>query len=479
MEGPFRSEFWSTVVPALIQDDSIVRHAIYALSTAHESYLTDGATVSSLESYGLHYYQKSLREVSKLDDATEHFDSFLCICLIFYSLASLHGRFDEATRHAIAGLKMIAEMPHRRSASPITDNALFQIFLELRDQVCQANDDSFDQYSARPLARLSPVTRSFRTPEDLLIQLSLLSFEILGLSQEADALHATEPWVRGSVAPAIQPTYEAALHNHAQISEALSSMEKTFSNHPTARQREACLTIRVFLISLSIDLEVFVNGEEVYDSHIEDNFTILRLIEEALFQQHSNASSTTTSPQAAPVDKRQETPFVSSLGIIALLFEIATRTGIPSLRTSAINLLYRANRREGIWDSRVAARLAERLIVLNDEGIAIANGTTGTTTAMSSTTHLPMSCSFSDQPETVPNTKFIITDIRLLSDRKAKVTYGFKKRRQPVTIGIVDDIGGSPDSGVHLATAEEFESFWFEGVPPGEGELREEIIELD
>ena len=506
VQGPFRSKFWSTVVPVLVQQDSIVRHAVCALSTIHEQYLNAGPADQACIQYAIHYQQKAVREIVRLDEPT--FESLLSASVIFYSYASLFGEFDEATRHAVAGLKMVANQPAvRPSSSIITDEILLHIFLELRDQLCLANSEQFKMESITLSDRLKTMPCSLRTFEDILHHVQVLSFQVLDLFEFAETHHATEPWVRGSVSPILQPAYAAVVSKLAELRVALDAVEK-LSKH----QKEAYTTLRIFMISLNIDIQVFLYGEEAYDNFVDDNMMILELVE-VLFSQQNGARRRTpgicpdglsSMPELGPGGSNISTPssslpsctkpmqanafpsmpgsspqlssYVSALGIIPLLFEVATRTENNLLRDHALHILRHANRRDGIWDSRVTCILAERLIELTQQGNSIAKGSP--TGGVCDTIDVLPSPSLESQDIRRSNNKFIITDIQILSDKRCKVTYGFKRRWTNINHDPgkeLHDIGSE-----HEDTArEEFHSFWLEGVAPGEGELAEMIIDID
>ena len=72
-----------------------------------------------------------------------------------------------------------------------------------------------------------------------------------------------------------------------------------------------------------------------------------------------------------------DTPTSSSLGpsssfdmgIIAPLYSVAHRCRDPRIRRKAISLLYAASRQEGIWNSNLTARVAERLMEIEEAGL--------------------------------------------------------------------------------------------------------------
>lgn len=60
--------------------------------------------------------------------------------------------------------------------------------------------------------------------------------------------------------------------------------------------------------------------------------------------------------------------FSLDLGIIVPLYVIVSRCRDPSIRRRGLQLLASCNRREGIWDSTLSARVAERIIAIEEEG---------------------------------------------------------------------------------------------------------------
>jgi hypothetical protein len=60
--------------------------------------------------------------------------------------------------------------------------------------------------------------------------------------------------------------------------------------------------------------------------------------------------------------------FSLSLGLISPLYMIVSRCRDPTTRRRALHLLYACNRKEGIWDSRLAARVGQRIIEVEEAG---------------------------------------------------------------------------------------------------------------
>jgi hypothetical protein len=58
--------------------------------------------------------------------------------------------------------------------------------------------------------------------------------------------------------------------------------------------------------------------------------------------------------------------FSLAIGIVPVLFLIASRVSDLVLRDKAVSLLRTCNRREGLWDSNLAARLVDRIMELRE-----------------------------------------------------------------------------------------------------------------
>ena len=61
--------------------------------------------------------------------------------------------------------------------------------------------------------------------------------------------------------------------------------------------------------------------------------------------------------------------FTLDMNTVAPLYAVAHRCRHPTIRRKAVSLLYKAPRQEGIWDSIVTARVAERLIGIEESGL--------------------------------------------------------------------------------------------------------------
>lgn len=99
--------------------------------------------------------------------------------------------------------------------------------------------------------------------------------------------------------------------------------------------------------------------ETVWDKFLPRYKLVLGLAEEVVdsLKREANASS------------RLIPNFSLDMSFVAPLYAIAHRCRHPVMRRQAVALLYAASRQEGIWDSFLAARVAEKLISIEEEGL--------------------------------------------------------------------------------------------------------------
>lgn len=424
-------------MPRLIQTDPIVRQAVMALSALHEHYLGQQPTDPCLPDRALTYYQKASQQIINLERPDDHFDSILCASIIFSACEGLRGNFDVATQHAIAGLKMIgargASTPRTTSMLTSNEKNLFDIFMDLQSQVMEANHDGFNVVFPGLQEHMLDMPDHFQNVEEAVSHIQILTNQIFDLYQQAERYHENQPWIPSQIALPLQPVYEAVSSKYQLWENAVLEL-KGLSQYGDARQRAAYILLQIFAFSYKIYLYVFVHGESTYDDLITTNYHIISLIETYLHIDAGTSSLMTsnTTPSPSPPTKSGLLPvsFSSYPGVIPVLFELATRTDDTALCQRALKLLRYSNKREGVWDGALAAKLAEKLNHMQEEGEAAV------------TTHRV-------------GYKFLITDIQLLSERKYLITSGFK-RIQP----------GS------------FDSWWLETISPEQGTTWSQIVTI-
>ena len=129
-------------------------------------------------------------------------------------------------------------------------------------------------------------------------------------------------------------------------------------------EHKAYFLIKIYQSVVSILLESLDKNIPSFDSFEPEVSGMLKLIEVFL---ESHSGWTTGIAAQSPNPAGTSRIFTVSLGVVPILFEIAHRSRVRHLRDEALRLLRNCNRREGIWDSNAAARVAERLNCLQEE----------------------------------------------------------------------------------------------------------------
>lgn len=405
----------------MVEHDSTVRNAALALSAQHEYYVSN--TGAFLAEYSLHHYQKALRQVIRLSEPDASFDAILGVCVIACQIESLRGGYEAATRHAIAGMRMIADQRSANQKSGLGEEELRSIFTDLQFQVLEANADEFHIHYPNMKEEVGPVPTAFKGVEDALPHLHVIGMRLFTLFEKAEGCEAGN-WPASMPAELFEE-YELTRAIFEEWAEAIARTE-SIARRTTGQQFQGLLVLKIFEASIRVDLDIFPRGEEAYDDFIAHNHGILKLVEVFLLSQGCNVVST-MGQDGQPSPKSRY--FTSALGIVGLLFEIASRTADKSLCDEAVRLLRLAKRREGIWDSDAAANLLEKIKELEDHVTAIRGDN--------------------------PRIKFVITEIRLVSDQKCLINYGFKQKRPGY-----------------------FHSHWFEDIRPGEGVIESVMLDI-
>ena len=104
----------------------------------------------------------------------------------------------------------------------------------------------------------------------------------------------------------------------------------------------------------------YLTCELSYDRHYLQFKQMLDLLESL------TPATPSTQPRERPLLKLS---FSFDLGVVLPLFVISIKCRDPKLRRRAIARLYSVNRREGLWDSLGAAKVAETIMNIEEEGL--------------------------------------------------------------------------------------------------------------
>jgi hypothetical protein len=314
--------------------------------------------------------------VKAIDHLQPHFSSrdkssiriALISCIIFICIEYFRGHFKTGQLHLMNGLKILDEtystaqgwvQPHQLR-DPI-DEWIIRIFSRLHVQRELFNQT--DQQLCKVLwAGANFLERMFCSINDAWQELEQLFSSIFMLAQQAHKFQ-----VSGSTLI----DYPLSLSKcQQQIQSDLSQWLDTYSRSQGNLQIEYPWEMARHLLSEYHSMATIMvstalsNVESSYDSHTPDFLSILN---------HSIAMD-----KFSAANKREPTPLklsrnvmdmshsIVDIGWIPPLFYTALKCRVRRIRAHAIKLIESASHREGIWDSKIASRVARKVIEIEE-----------------------------------------------------------------------------------------------------------------
>ncbi|KAJ9292697.1 transcriptional regulator family: Fungal Specific TF [Paecilomyces variotii] len=362
--GFFASEFWGRVLPQLSFREPAVRHAIIAVSATHEqrilaaaSSVQQSSTVSQTqrnERFVLEQYNKAIYHLVAHSSSPTggRVEPTLITCCLFIFLEIIRGNFSQALNHVEAGLNIITDLK-RRGILDAVDKELVELFVRLNIQKSLFGRPLITLNAPKPIQDSSSCCRaSFSTiPEARVLLDSLteraLKFIRLTKSGQDCSMTTTE-----------------LLGEQAHITTALDDWSRQFENLTKKSKRtkqsdsRGPLILKMQYLVARIWLKTCLSPDEmVFDNHISD------------FEEIISNASTFMNEATNSQNKKDESydTFCGDMGIIPPLYYTAVKCREPILRRKAIDLISNYNRREGMWDGIMYAKVAEFVVAREEE----------------------------------------------------------------------------------------------------------------
>lgn len=363
---------------AVAQHAPSIRHAVFALSSMHEYYASteDGAARTSLHDYSMHHYNKAIRQIIRVEPE-QSFDTLLLTSVMFCALEGLKGNFEVSLQHALAGLKIIArgrdDLPTNPNQPRIPDHMLPNIFLSLQTQVLELGGMSVYQLYQWVQRKIAPMPSFFSDTEEALRHVTAVMNEMMVWFQEFEKYWEGTAYIPAEVPEPLRPGFEQIRQRFLMWDAAMNHVDTLSSGGDggSGNEHKGYLILKLYQSILRIVLRTLAEGLYGFDTFETEVSGMLSLAEVFL---QSQGNFTSFPPDFSPygmatdITHRRARPIFSlALGVIPILFEIATATRKPELRDHAMRLLGSCHRREGVWDSKLAYRLAKRQIELQEE----------------------------------------------------------------------------------------------------------------
>ncbi|KAK5051003.1 hypothetical protein LTR84_003562 [Exophiala bonariae] len=375
LSGFYSCEFWNTGVLQIASWDDGIRHGLVALASLHEEYEMEGAISlpSSANSFALVQYNLAIRQhlerVQDLD-LSGNVEVFVAPCLIFICIEMMRGRFGSVLFLVKKVLDIFDEF---LSGAPTSVTRSSQVLLE-------AFETQLRRLEAQAVGLVGPMAWGNRSRPQIKTSRSRIPESFPSVMEARDSLEFYRHTYtisqtssnnnnnnHGAANRQIGGHDEVGLYLNVfdRWSTAFRSMNITLSESMTDQDKYASQVLEIHRLGLQSSLDLLSKRPEIDNQMLWDDYTDsfdnAVSIAESLLQK-SSAQSVEPSTRKRPF-------FTLDIGVVGPLYEIAHRCRDPFVRRRAIHLLYTYPRQEGMWDSLLAARVAERVVAIEEGGL--------------------------------------------------------------------------------------------------------------
>lgn len=338
----------------------------------HEHYTSSTPSQDLLYDYSMHHYNKAIRQAVRINDPDDSFDTLLLNSVIFCALEVLKGEFEQSLQHALSGVKIIGRGRQGSSTRTrvVPDDMLPKIFLSLQNQVLELEDSTVFRVYPNLAEKFPPLPTHFADVEDAFRYYQILLNQMVAFSDHFQEECKHLVFIPAIVPEALLPEFQTLRDYYDKWNEAAGRIS-TLADGGNGNQHKAYLLLKIYQSVLKIVFESLEKHISEFDAFEPELMGMLKLAEVFLQTQSGWEAHELVANSSQAITNRD---FSMSLGVVPILFEIAHRSRNPQLKEYGLRLLRSCNRREGVWDSKIAARFAERYNALQADVDAMFSG---------------------------------------------------------------------------------------------------------
>lgn len=375
--GYFETLFWTQLVPQECHHEPAIRYAIFALAALCKSSTcnVDTAIVTDEHlNFAFVQYGKAVCSLRQsLAEDSSRVRLALIASVLFGCFESFYGKWQTAAQHVYSGLNILKRLQRTSNdktckwqtaaqslatVEPVISQALGHLnlklliisFLAMSPLYDYPFDDSEDQ-AVEDQAMIQQLPGRFTTLGDAFP--SAISLSMSSLLH----LRRSGKYTNG------EPLQLATAREQESLSTAVDRWLKAFrpilteaSQNLTSRKHLGALQLQICLLTSKISMSTSIYRDEMMFDKFTRQFQYIVSISRHVLEkdQEFRASS------------GPKTQF--SMGLIMSLYYTATRCRDSSVRRDAIAILKELPRRNGVWDSWQAAKAAEWIVSIEEEG---------------------------------------------------------------------------------------------------------------
>ncbi|OAA59755.1 c6 zinc finger domain containing protein [Niveomyces insectorum RCEF 264] len=362
----FPDDFWNSHVLQFALSQDCIRHALVSLSAHHERYLHPERS-AGMPSFAFQQHNLAIRSLLAAGDPSKALHVHIVSCLIFICIEALQGELQSAIRLFKHGLSMIKQL-HLKAGNGCTpsSSSSSSSALQGQDKIMTAVMAFINRFAVQ-VVLLDEDTQPEMTIGDEILPTSKL--HLTANTRFASLLEARETLLRLArdllSGKARTPTGRVIAAGQLQWwSSAFDALIRDQADR-ISKRGVALLELHQGYLALELKMPNPRQQTLGIDQHVEsdggDNtpqFAYLVSCAERAVQPDAN-EATATATATAPGPQ-----FYMDLGVVPILFSTILRCHDADVRHRALSLLREHRLQEGIWDSTLTLRVAERILSL-------------------------------------------------------------------------------------------------------------------
>lgn len=401
LAGFFDSRFWQFEIPQASHFLPGIRHAVIALASMHRKLIAGRAPVVPDDvsdkqlRFALQQTNRAIQEIVKSPGQKTIVDklNMMTTCVLFHCLACIQGHQTMAFEHLRGGLKMLREVDEAiengtedPNGHPVSlDNLramLVNMDVQARGIMC---NEMLELWEPQPKRNVAVHNTPLRTFVQARFCFESTFNELITFVQELDVRPpSTEEGVQALFQEykRIQQQFDAGSR---RLDEFLSQLSSPLSE----ADKNSVIGIRLIHDQVNIFLRVFKEfdneagiGEIDWAIEDEDMEVILDLACQllkapaditlppgAVPEDYYTSSTDTSQLSGTHIPMFSSPVFSSCSGLLSALWVVTSRSRNPVLRRKTIALFMSYPRREGVWDSIMAGRIAWEQMRFEEEAL--------------------------------------------------------------------------------------------------------------
>ena len=371
--GFFESSFWGQLVLQASHAEPSIRHALIALGSLHETVQQEEWTLlkrrRACDSFALQQCNKAIGHLNQniRSNGQRSKEMLLMSCAIFICFESLQGNYESALSHMQGGLRIFrdwqaeASKPRRPGTASSSrhhqsvDSEIVQMFSRLNAQTLLFPDThlfptDFVKQDVRLIIDSVPgaftTLKEARDCLDNCMSYKLQASAAVYFNRQGSENNSGLGQPQGPTNEHLLPQWSAAFH---------AFVEKAGPS-PRPRDLQGVMLLKIQYKCAKILLSVGLPPRET----AFDDFG-------ALFESIISLATSVIHRSGSYGISERTGHFSFETGLIPPLYFVATRCRDPWIRRQALSLLSSTPRQESIWNSEMLTKIAERLILIEEE----------------------------------------------------------------------------------------------------------------